>query len=460
MNDESSFFNSHDERVNGFQSDSGYHYFRKLYESEHGFCRVFTARRHGRIFIIKALRQQYLHEPLARTALRKEFDCGIVVDSPFVAHTYDFDTLPDLGPAIIAEYCPGTTLADIIAARQPLSAADIARIIECLAQGLDAIHSAGLIHRDLKPENVIWMPRSRSLKIIDFGFSDSESFYLLHNSAGTVRYTPPEKIEDDSGVDTYNDTYALGILLSDLLPVAPVKCRKALLQVSRKLTGNTLKSPLEAINEYKALTGRSFLRRKLVFFVPAGIALIAAALYLIIKPGAHQHENDLMPYDTIAVMHEDPKMVEEHTETIPPHEDQPTTSNAVPDYKSQRADNPNMISGIMVPPEELIKDEYGVCIAEAKYVALFSQNKLDKYVVLTTDSLIKTSYKTLQSDSATIQERKDAYELVTSEARIQSRAASLAQAKYADADLNRVSGLARHRWRYMTENVNFEYLKP
>ena len=167
-----------------------------------------------------------------------------------------------------------------------------------------------------------------------------------------------------------------------------------------------------------------------------------------------------MPYDTIAVMHEDPKMVEEHTETIPPHEDQPTTSNAVPDYKSQRADNPNMISGIMVPPEELIKDEYGVCIAEAKYVALFSQNKLDKYVVLTTDSLIKTSYKTLQSDSATIQERKDAYELVTSEARIQSRAASLAQAKYADADLNRVSGLARHRWRYMTENVNFEYLKP
>ena len=156
-------------------------------------------------------------------------------------------------------------MADIIAARQPLSAADIARIIECLAQGLDAIHSAGLIHRDLKPENVIWMPRSRSLKIIDFGFSDSESFYLLHNSAGTVRYTPPEKIEDDSGVDTYNDTYALGILLSDLLPVAPVKCRKALLQVSRKLTGNTLKSPLEAINEYKALTGRSFLRRKLVF---------------------------------------------------------------------------------------------------------------------------------------------------------------------------------------------------
>lgn len=167
-----------------------------------------------------------------------------------------------------------------------------------------------------------------------------------------------------------------------------------------------------------------------------------------------------MPYDTIAVMHEEPKMVEEHTETIPPNEDKPTTSNAAPDYKSQRADNPNMISGIMVPPEELIKDEYGVCIAEAKYVALFSQSELDKYVVLTTDSLIKTSFTTLQSDSATIQERKDAYELVTSAELIQSRTASLAKAKYADADLNRVSGLARRRWQYITETVNFEYLKP
>lgn len=456
MNDESSFFNSPDEYASGIQSDSGYHYFRKLYESEHGFCRVFTARRHGRIFIIKALRQQYLHEPLARTALRKEFDCGIMVDSPFVAHTYDFDTLPDLGPAIIAEYCPGDTLADIISARQPLSAADIARIIECLAQGLDAIHSAGLIHRDLKPENVIWMPRSRSLKIIDFGFSDSESFYLLHNSAGTLRYTPPEKVEDDSCVDTYNDTYALGVLLSDLLPVAPVKCRKALLQVSRKLTCNTLKSPLEAINEYRNLTARSTLGRKLVFIVPAGIALIAAAIYLIMKPGTYQHENDIIPYDTIAEMHKEPKMVEEHAETIPAYEAGPATS----DHKPQRAVTPNMTSGIMAPSDELIKDEYGVCIAEAKYTALFSRNKLDEYVVMTTDSLITSSIITLQSDSSAMQERKDAYELLTSAELIQSRATSLAKAKYADADINRASGLARRRWQYRINTINLKPLKP
>lgn len=459
MNDESSFFNSPDEHSTGIQPDSGYHYFRKIYESEHGFCRVFTARRHGRIFIVKTLREQYLHEPLARTALRKEFDCGIMVDSPFVAHTYDFETLPGLGPAIIAEYCPGATLVDIIATQQPLSAADILRIIECLAQGLDAIHSAGLIHRDLKPENVIWMPRSHSLKIIDFGFSDSESFYLLHNSAGTLRYTPPEKIEDNSTTDTYNDTYAFGVLLCDLLPVVPVKCRKALMQVSRKLTGHTLKSPLEAIDEYKDSCARSTLGRKLLFLIPAGIALIAVALYFIPKPGANQHEIDILPYDTIAETHQDSKT--EPAETISAYDDVPIKSDAVAAHNPQGSVNANnVLSGMPVDPEELIKDEYGVCMAEAKYAAMFRQNKLDEHVVMTTDSLIIASVIILQSDSSTMQERKVSYKLLTSPALIQSRVADLARAKYAGADINRVAGLARHRWQYIINSIDLEHLRP
>lgn len=183
MADESSFFDTPAGNLAGASTDSDYRHFRLIYESEHGFCRVFTARRHGRTYVVKALRELYHDAPLAHDALRKEFECGMMVDSSYVARTYDFITLPDLGEAIVMEYCPGMTLARMIADGAPLSGTDIDKIIFSLARGVDDIHSAGLIHRDLKPDNLIWMQQSGALKIIDLGFSDSESFYMLHDAA-------------------------------------------------------------------------------------------------------------------------------------------------------------------------------------------------------------------------------------------------------------------------------------
>src|SRR5262249_34710073 len=51
---------------------------------------------------------------------------------------------------LIMEYVPGRSLAEVMAAARPGSGA-AARLIEEVAEGLEAVHACGMLHRDLKP---------------------------------------------------------------------------------------------------------------------------------------------------------------------------------------------------------------------------------------------------------------------------------------------------------------------
>ena len=89
-----------------------------------------------------------------------------------------------------------------------------------VAQGLIAIHDAGILHRDLKPENVL-ITADHAIKIMDLGVArlQDESTRLSQTGAfvGSLEYAAPEQFQEGGKtVDGRADLHALGVLLYEL----------------------------------------------------------------------------------------------------------------------------------------------------------------------------------------------------------------------------------------------------
>ena len=117
----------------------------------------------------------------------------------------------------IMEYCENGELFNHIVEKQRLNENESAYFYYQLINGLEYIHSKGVVHRDLKPENLLLDSRS-ILKIIDFGLSnyfDGKKF--LKTPCGSPCYASPEMVSGRSYNGFYIDVWATGIILYAML---------------------------------------------------------------------------------------------------------------------------------------------------------------------------------------------------------------------------------------------------
>lgn len=105
-------------------------------------------------------------------------------------------------------------------ARGPLPLRQIAQLAQDLAEGLEYIHSRGVVHRDIKPANVLLVnyngddSRTRA-KLADFGIAllaDSRRYTADGAATGSAHYMSPEQATGDQ-VGPASDVYALGLVL-------------------------------------------------------------------------------------------------------------------------------------------------------------------------------------------------------------------------------------------------------
>lgn len=125
-------------------------------------------------------------------------------------------------PFIAMRYVSGSDLSRRIADEGRLEPQRAAALIAQVADGLDAIHAAGLVHRDVKPANVLLSGEegSEHAYITDFGVARNvateSGLTQTGRFVGTLDYVAPEQISGDA-VDARVDVYALGCLLFKLL---------------------------------------------------------------------------------------------------------------------------------------------------------------------------------------------------------------------------------------------------
>lgn len=193
----------------------GFTYIRQIYESKLGFTRLFKAKRMGKWHILKTLKTEYAHDPVAIGLLKREFEVGYHLSHPNIVQTIDLENVKGVGLSIVMEYIDGQSLREYIQAKK-LNRDLIYQIMTEVCLALIYLHEKQVVHRDLKPENIIITKDGQHVKLIDFGHSDPENYALLKHRPGTRKYAAPEHLADDGVVDGRTDIYSVGVILKEM----------------------------------------------------------------------------------------------------------------------------------------------------------------------------------------------------------------------------------------------------
>jgi len=140
------------------------------------------------------------------------------LEHPNIVPVYDFAE-HDGYPYLVMRYVEGKTLKDTYN-QGSLSRAEIIRIAQGIADGLDYAHQQGVLHRDIKPSNIL-MTTGGGIYIADFGLARitqaGESTMSQDMIMGTPQYISPEQAMGNKELDGRTDIYSFGIIVYEMV---------------------------------------------------------------------------------------------------------------------------------------------------------------------------------------------------------------------------------------------------
>ena len=167
----------------------------------------------GRPVAVKVVRAHLATDPEFRERFRREIAVARKVSGVYTAPVIDADVDGPM-PWLATAYVEGPSLADAVPEHGPLPAESVLALARGLADGLKAIHAAGVVHRDLKPANVLLA--SDGPRVIDFGISRAAEASALTRTGlvvGSPGFMSPEQAEGRE-VGPPSDIFSLGAVLA------------------------------------------------------------------------------------------------------------------------------------------------------------------------------------------------------------------------------------------------------
>ena len=177
---------------------------------ENAVCKLYRVSKAGKYFVIKRAAD---NSGRNISLIKREYEIGANLSHQHIATIFAYETNTPVGEGIVMEYVDGTTLNDYLATNPSLQSRK--RIIAQLLDAVRYLHIKGVVHNDLKPENILISNKGENVKLIDFGLSDTDAFYLSKTIGCTPAYASPELLAQ-SDVDIRSDIYSLGLLIKDI----------------------------------------------------------------------------------------------------------------------------------------------------------------------------------------------------------------------------------------------------
>ena len=177
---------------------------------ENAVCKLYRVSKAGKYFVIKTAAS---NSGRNISLIRREYEIGANLSHPHIATIFTYETNTPVGEGIVMEYVDGTTLNDFLATN--LSSQTRKRIVAQLLDAVRYLHIKGVVHNDLKPENILISNKGENVKLIDFGLSDTDAYYLSKTLGCTPAYASPELLAQ-SDIDIRSDIYSLGLLIKEI----------------------------------------------------------------------------------------------------------------------------------------------------------------------------------------------------------------------------------------------------
>ena len=171
-----------------------------------GYNLLVRAKRHGRWWMLKGLKEPYRNDAVYQVLLQKEYEITSQLQHPMIVSVFSLEEVEGLGLCIVMEWIEGLTLKEWLVQGNH-SRKQRRHVADMLMEALAYVQSRQTQHRDLKPSNIMLTHDGQHLKLIDFGLSDTDSHTILKAPAGTEGYMAP---------DGPSDIYSLGRILREL----------------------------------------------------------------------------------------------------------------------------------------------------------------------------------------------------------------------------------------------------
>lgn len=194
---------------------SKFHDYKQLPYSGAGYSVLYTVISGERKLFLKALNQKQGASAESLARLQREYKIlEQLYGNEHIVRCIGWREDAEVGPCIVMEYVDGETLTDYLKTNP--SNKEKKRILNELLDAMGFIHKHQVVHNDLKPENILVTHNGHNVKLIDFGYADSDS-NIDKATGGTKAFASPELTRRET-TGVASDIYSFGFIIKALFP--------------------------------------------------------------------------------------------------------------------------------------------------------------------------------------------------------------------------------------------------
>jgi tRNA A-37 threonylcarbamoyl transferase component Bud32/tetratricopeptide (TPR) repeat protein len=171
-----------------------------------------------RYVALKVLHPAFHEDKTFIARFQREARVVAKLEHPNIVPIYDYAEHENR-PYLVMKFIEGETLKSRLS-RGPLTADEIARVVDSAGSALAYAHKQGILHRDIKPSNVL-IATDGSMYLADFGLARiaqaGESTLSSDSIMGTPQYISPEQAMGKKDLDEGTDIYSFGVMLYEMV---------------------------------------------------------------------------------------------------------------------------------------------------------------------------------------------------------------------------------------------------